>query len=56
MDDSQSEPRMSLKDALEAASRQVAESPEWLKTIYKRNDQLLEQQRRAQEGDKEPAK
>jgi hypothetical protein len=42
--DSEHKPRMSLKDALETASRQVAESPEWLRDIYKRNDRLLEGQ------------
>lgn len=43
--DSEHKPRMSLRDALEAASRQVAEGPKWLRDIYKRNDSLLEQYR-----------
>jgi hypothetical protein len=54
--DSEPKPQMSLKDALESASRQVEKSPDWLKTIYKRNDTLLEQRRRAYGDKKEPAK
>lgn len=54
--DTEQKPRMSLKDALETASRQVAESPEWLRDIYKRNDSLLEQQRRNQRGETDPTK
>ena len=43
--------KMSLKDVLGAARRQVAESPGWLKTIYKRNDALLELHRRTRRGE-----
>lgn len=40
-----SKPKLTLKEALELASRQVAESPDWLKDIYKRNDKLIELRR-----------
>lgn len=54
--DSEPKSQMSLKDALESASQQVEKSPDWLKTIYKRNDTLLQQRRRAYGGEEEPAK
>lgn len=38
--------QLSIKAAMEEASRQVRESPAWLKSIYERNEQLDQHRRR----------
>lgn len=42
---------VSLKAQLEAASQEVAESPEWLRTIHERNDALEAHRKRQLDGD-----
>lgn len=45
-DTKRTQPEITLKAAMESASKQVQDSPAWLKSIYERNEQLDRHRRR----------